>query len=459
MSKNNGGFGFSFGRDDDDEEKNNNQNSPFDFLFGMGGGNGSNNAGDMNNIFGAGLSDVVNQFGEMLFGGGKDFSMGTAKEMALQALSPYEEPMPRDADTVVRDSVYMSELWLNDATVLDATNGLPTAISPRTYIEEFQDKWERLTTPVWDGAKEAKVSNLPEMPNIPGMPQIGAANVQIGGFAAMGFTTQFSQAWATFATNTLSLSDYGLPFATPGRIIAMPGNFDRIRMGTQLNREEGLFYVAAREAATQRLFAAAPWLEENIFSAWKETMSNLYIDGSGLHDALMNAMNNQEGEQSFTPGPFEVPLEMVFQPSNAEAAQRLLHLLTMVEAWVNVVVDNALRGRVKSLDEIKAAWERRAKSGGELTNVIKALFNVNMPSADVAAAEQLWQRIDTAVGQERRDHLWDHPEFLPSYDDISNSAPFIDSLLDESSFDPIAEINNLLQQGDTGHPESEEDQD
>ena len=43
------------------------------------------------------------------------------------------------------------------------------------------------------------------------------------------------------------------------------------------------------------------------------------------------------------------------------------------------------------------------------------------------------------MGQVRRDQIWDHPDFLPAPEHLSNPAAFIDTLLDDSSDDNFDE--------------------
>lgn len=73
-------------------------------------------------------------------------------------------------------------------------------------------------------------------------------------------------------------------------------------------------------------------------------------------------------------------------------------------------------------------------------------MGIEFAAPKVAEAQELWRRVGVAVGTERRDHVWDHPDFLPTAEDLESSAEFIDALLDDSSgsdFDPIAEITKL----------------
>ena len=48
---------------------------------------------------------------------------------------------------------------------------------------------------------------------------------------------------------------------------------------------------------------------------------------------------------------------------------------------------------------------------------------------------------------DRRDRVWDHPDFLPVAEDLDNSAEFIDGVLGgdaSDDFDPIAELEDQL---------------
>ena len=40
-------------------------------------------------------------------------------------------------------------------------------------------------------------------------------------------------------------------------------------------------------------------------------------------------------------------------------------------------------------------------------------------------ASALWSAIGQAVGNEKRDSLWDHPDFLPTTSDLDNPEKFV----------------------------------
>ena len=108
------------------------------------------------------------------------------------------------------------------------------------------------------------------------------------------------------------------------------------------------------------------------------------------------------------------------------------------------MVTEALSKRIPSTVAMNQAWRRRRATGGSAEHAFSKVVGIEFATPKVSEALELWRRVTVAVGAERRDKIWDHPDFLPVAADLDNSAEFIDGLLGESdSFDPIAEIDAL----------------
>ncbi|MFO7165935.1 MAG: zinc-dependent metalloprotease, partial [Mycolicibacterium hassiacum] len=56
-------------------------------------------------------------------------------------------------------------------------------------------------------------------------------------------------------------------------------------------------------------------------------------------------------------------------------------------------------------------------------------------------AADLWQRLTQAVGADARDRVWQHPDLLPSAEDLDQPAAFIDRVIagDTSDLDSAIE--------------------
>jgi hypothetical protein len=65
-------------------------------------------------------------------------------------------------------------------------------------------------------------------------------------------------------------------------------------------------------------------------------------------------------------------------------------------------------------------------------------------------AAALWQRLTEAVGSDARDGVWQHPDLLPSAEDLDEPAGFIDRMIggDTSGMDQA--LADLEKDSDTG---------
>ncbi len=437
---NTGGFGFSFNSDDDDDDRRRDQN-PFG-AFGLGGADGS-----------GGLGDLLNQFGQMLSGMGSSMNSPEgsgpvnyelAERIARQQIGSAAAVRPQDA-SAVEESVRLAELWLDDATMLPTSSGRVAAWNAEDWLVETLPMWKRLVTPVAEHMNQAQLDSLPEEARDMMGPMLQMMNQMSG----MNFGMQLGNALGDLAKQTLTGSDFGLPVAPVGTTAILPGNIARGAKDLNVPAQEVLVYIAAREAARQRLFRHVPWLVERLVSSVEEYAVGLVIDTSHIEEAARD-LNLESGDPSAIQDAMQRLQGMDLSPRissrNAGAVSRLETLLALVEGWVEYVVTEAMGQRVPSTGAMTEAWRRRRATGGSAEQAFAKVVGIEFSAPKVAEAVELWRRVDTAVGQERRDKIWDHPDFLPSAEHLDNSADFIDGLLDEGGadgFDPIAEINKL----------------
>jgi hypothetical protein len=71
----------------------------------------------------------------------------------------------------------------------------------------------------------------------------------------------------------------------------------------------------------------------------------------------------------------------------------------------------------------------------------------------------LWERLTQAIGADARDAVWQHPDLLPSADDLDEPAGFIDRMIggDTSGIDAAIDqaIADLQKGSDKGDDDSE----
>lgn len=437
---NSNGFGFNFGNnddDDDDRQRRDNQN-PF-------GGFGFDGSG--------GLGDMLSQFGQMLSGmgtsmnspeGGGPVNYALAERIARQQIGKVA-PVREQDTKAVEESVRLADFWLNDATILPTSGGKVEAWNAEDYLTQTLPMWKRLVSPVAEHMNEAQLESLPEEAREMMGPMLQMMNQMSG----MNFGMQLGNALGDLASQSLTGSDFGLPVAPTGTTAILAKEINRIAGDLDVGTQDVLVYIGARESARQRLFQHVPWLVERLVSSVEEYAVGLVIDTSHIEEAT-RSLNLESGDPAAIQEAMSQLQNMDLSPKissrNAAAVTRLETLLALVEGWVEFVVTQAMGERIPSTGALNEAWRRRRATGGSAEQAFAKVVGIEFAAPKVAEAMELWRRVDQAVGQERRDGVWDHPDFLPSAEHLDQPAAFIDGLLaegDMEGFDPIAEITRL----------------
>lgn len=468
---NTGGFGFSFGNDDEDdderrkreEEQRNSGFGNFGIfgipIFGMPGGADSNRSGAPG--FGN-LSDMLDQFSQMMSGFTSAPSEGDVLNIDLverTALQHVRGEGPAGDQDAVRESIRLAELWLDDATILPATGGSTASWNAATWLTETMPVWKRLISPVAENTAEAQLDAMPEQAREMMGPMAGMFNRM----NAMTTAVRSGHALGELAQEVLTGSDFGLPLSPAGVTAILPRNLKAMSKALDLAPQELLVYICAREVARQRLFHHVPWLRESVVSAVEEYAAGMQVDTSALDEAMRDIDFQGGGD----PERIQEALQRLQSDDvaprlvsrNEQASSRLETMLALIEGWVDHVVDKALGERIPTTPALSEAWRRRRATGGSADKALSAIVGIEIAAPKVSDAAELWRRLDVAVGMQRRDGVWDHPDFLPVAADLENSAAFIDRLLGEDDlpdFDPIAEINKLEEML---HKQEQEDKD
>lgn len=438
------GFGFSFPNNDDDDNDGRRDQNPFGAFGGANGG---------------GLGDMLNQFGQMLSGMGSSMNSpensgpvnyDMAKRIALQQISQ-SKSVSADDTKAVEESVRLAELWLDDATYLPTASGTAKAWNSKQWLEETMPAWQRMVTPVAEHMNDAQMESMPEEAR----EMMGPMTKMMSQMSGMNFGMQLGHALGDLASQALTGSDFGLPIAPANTVALLPQTIQKVARELNVPGQEVLVYIAAREAARQRLFKHVPWLVERIVSSVEEYAIGLVIDTSHLEE-VTRELNLESGDPQAIQDAMSKLQGMDLSPritsKNTAAASRLETLLALVEGWAEHVVTEALGERIPSTSKLTQAWAHRRNTGGSAENAFSKVVGIELNAPKVSEAAELWRRATVAVGAEKRDKAWDHPDFLPTGEHLDNPAAFIDSLLDdgpdEGFEEEFAKLEEMLKNGE-----------
>ena len=221
-------------------------------------------------------------------------------------------------------------MWLDEATILPTGASVTAAWTARDWIEKTLPTWQRLCDPVAKQVSSAWMQALPEEAKQAAGPLLS----MVGQMGGMAFGSQLGNALAGLASEVLTSTDIGLPLGPESTSALLPKNIEKFTEGLERPASEVLVFLAAREAAHQRLFAHVPWLRQRLLATVEEFASGITVDTSALEQLAgqIDPANPASIRQVMSSG----LLEPQTTPEQKAALGRLETLLALVEGWVDV---------------------------------------------------------------------------------------------------------------------------
>lgn len=343
-----------------------------------------------------------------------------AQNLARTALaSAGPDPAPDSADrTQVAEAIRLADLWLDPVTSFPAGVVSTAAWSRAEWVEATLPVWRQLVEPVAAQVSATMSDALPEEMRALAGPLMDVMR----GLGGSMFGAQFGQALAGLAGEVVSATEIGLPLGPAGRAALLPANVTAFGSGLGVPDDQIRLFLALREAAHHRLFSQVPWLRAHLFGAVEAYASGITVDRGRLEQLIGQVdMENPEAvTNAFSSGFFEPQ----HTPEQQAALARLETALALVEGWVDTVVAAAAGDRLPSAAALRETVRRRRASGGPAEHTFTTLVGLQLRPRRLREAAALWGQLTADRGAAGRDGLWDHPDLLPTADDLANPAGF-----------------------------------
>jgi putative hydrolase len=400
------------------------------------------------------LGQMLTQLGQMLSQGapGSGPAQGPvnydmAQQMAVQKLSTTGLPSAQQA-TEITDAVRLAELWLDPMTALPAGTHSSAAWAPRDWVEQTLPTWQRLCDPVARRMAGSWIDALPSEIRQTAGPLVAMVE-QMGGMA---FGSQLGSALAQLGSEVLTSTEIGLPLGPLGVAALLPAAIEQFADGLSRKSSEVTVFLAAREAAHHRLFGHVPWLRQRLLATVEEFAQGIHVDTTALQElaSQVDPTDPQSMDQLISSG----LLEQQHTPEQKAALSRLETLLALVEGWVDVVVADALGERLPGSEALRETLRRRRASGGPAEHTFATLVGLELRPRKLRAATELWRRLTGQQGIASRDALWNHPDLLPTADDLDDPAAFVDRVARHAADldDPIAALERTTAEAPREQP-------
>lgn len=395
------------------------------------------------------LQNAVNSSGD-----GIDWSIATEQATAVGTQTAVA---PTAAETTALEQAFhVAALWLDDVTFVAELTATPRLVS--------RAEWARLTMPVWSQLAEPVATSIADSltgvlseqaPEEMRSMLAGASQVMrsVGGTL---FAMQLGQVVGQLSTEVVSGGDVGIPLLDEQQAALLPQNVAAFGEGLDIEADQVQLYLAVRELAHARLFRHARWLRLHLISSIREFAQGIRIDTSRLEELAVDFDPSNPGElqEAMKSGALIPPKT----DEQLAALARLETTLALIEGWVDVVTAQATARLPKSAAIAETVRRRRA-AGGPAESAFSTLVGLELRPRRLREAAVLWQTVSDAVGAERRDDLWSHPDIVPTSADVDDPQALVARLTSkEPAFDDVDQaIQDLLDDTTDDRPREGDD--
>jgi len=343
-----------------------------------------------------------------------------AKDLAkVGALLPDEKSKQR-----LNDAFAMAQLWLSEVTQISDPATEAKLLSRVLWVEDALPLFKLLAEPVADRMNrslgEAIQTQLPEEVS----EALKGAGDIMRSAGAMMFAMQLGQALGQLSKEAITGTEIGLPIYVEQRLAFVLQNLNEFVKTLELGNEQdqAYIYMALRELAHIKLFKHSKWLREKIVAQIREYAAGISFDTSAMEEISeeFDPQNPTAFQQALESGAFLAERS----ESQLAALESIETNLALIEGWVDAVTSEAAK-RLPKNEAIREAVRRRRATGGPAEQTFQSLVGLELRPKRLREASNLWKMLGEAVGAEKRDALWDHPDFLPTAQDIDNPEKFV----------------------------------
>ena len=366
------------------------------------------------------LQTAMNQAGANAEGVNWGLASQQAKELAKTSSKPVDPKFREE----LKAAISIGSLWLNQATEISDLTAEPKVLSRELWVEDAMPLFQALAQPVADRMSQALTENLKE--NAP-EELAGILASADGLFRSAGgalFAMQLGQALGKLSAEVITGGDIGLPIFQDQRAAFVAQNFDSFVSGLDVERDQAFIYLSVRELAHVRLFKHSKWLRDHVVSQISNYAAGITIDNSKLEGLAEGfAGDGEEIRRALESGAL-----IAERTEDQELAlERIETMLALIEGWVDVVTESATKLLPRAAAIAEAVRRRRA-TGGPAEQTFGTLIGLQLRPKRLREAAAMWRAIGEAVGNDKRDSLWDHPDLVPSADDINDPSGLISKL-------------------------------
>ncbi|MDQ1587408.1 MAG: hypothetical protein QOJ77_573 [Microbacteriaceae bacterium] len=405
----------------------------------------------------ASIAQLIGQLQNAIRHGGDGINWDIALEQAKTLAGTDAKPVEPAQRAALEQAFHVAALWLDEVTYVSELMTEPQLIGRVEWTRQTMPLWSQLAEPVALSIADALTRVIREQAPEEMQAMIANAGQLMRSVGGTLFAMQLGQVVGQLASEVVSGGDIGIPLLADGHAALLPQNVAEFGDGLDIPEDQVQLYLAVRELAHARLFRHAKWLRLQLLTSITEFAHGITIDTERLEELAesFDPSNPEELREAMVSGALIPPKT---EPQLA-ALGRLETMLALVEGWVDVVTAEATTLLPKT-DAIAETVRRRRASSGPAESAFATLVGLELRPRRLREAAAMWQAVTDAAGGETRDHLWSHPDLLPTAEDLDDPANLVARLGaiasgEEPQRDAVDQALEDLLRGDTERPKED----
>jgi len=340
-----------------------------------------------------------------------------ATDQARQLAASESEVLSLETQSEIVKALSIAALWLNGATQISELTAEPKFLTRELWVQDAMPLFQALATPVAERMSAALSDSLREAAPEEIVGMIGNATSMMKSLGGALFAMQLGQSLGKLSSEVLTGGDIGLPIFSDQRAAFVTQNIKNYIAALDVETDQVLIYLAVRELAHARLFKHSRWLREHVINQITQYASEIKIDTTQIEELTrdMESIDAAALQEAFQNGAFIAARS----EDQTRALESIENTLALIEGWVDAVTDQATSLLPKSI-AIGEAVRRRRATGGPAEKTFGTLIGLELRPRKLREAATLWREMGHRLGSEKRDALWQHPDMLPTADEIAN---------------------------------------
>jgi putative hydrolase len=405
----------------------------------------------------ASIAQLIGQLQNALRSGGDGINWDIALEQAKTLAGKDATSVEPTQRAALEQAFHVAALWLDEVTYVSELMTEPQLIGRVEWTRQTMPLWSQLAEPVALSIADALTRVIREQAPEEMQAMIANAGQLMRSVGGALFAMQLGQVVGQLASEVVSGGDIGIPLLADGHAALLPQNVAEFGDGLDIPDDQVQLYLAVRELAHARLFRHAKWLRLQLLTSITEFAHGITIDTDRLEELAesFDPSNPEELREAMVSGALIPPKT----EAQLAALGRLETTLALVEGWVDVVTAEATTLLPKT-DAIAETVRRRRASSGPAESAFATLVGLELRPRRLREAAAMWKAVTDAAGGETRDHLWSHPDLLPTAEDLDNPANLVARLGalasgEEPQLDAVDQALEDLLRGDTERPKED----